>query len=145
MQQFLEIDESIQFDDYQDYCLKSGIGVKKLMNLINNLPREDLLSFKYDEEYPEFITYILNEDKISNQGALDFMERIGIRYLRSNFFRKLLDNWTFLFLDMEYQGVYHSSAYAHFVNKDKIDRNTRVEFVETKIETQNFTYPFIVS
>jgi len=46
---------------------------------------------------------------------------------------------------MEYAGVYHSSRYGRFINRDKITENTRVEIVETKIETQVIRFPFIIN
>jgi len=77
-----------QHFEFEDYCIKSGIGIKKLFNIINDLPRDETSSLKYEQEYPQFITYILEEGNISDKAGIDFMERIGIRYLKSSFFSK---------------------------------------------------------
>jgi len=143
-QQPYEFDETVEFKDFRDYCNIKKINLQSLTRVINNLPREDYGSFQQKEEYPEFIADILNYGNITESGRVDFMERIGIRYLKSQFFRKLIDTWSFLFFDGEYQGAYHSSGYGHLLNRDKITDKTAIFSVRTEKITYHVSYPFIV-
>jgi len=67
---------------------------------------------------PEFIMTILLADFIKPEGKKDFFLKFGIYYATDPEFRRITDNYSFLFLEGLYYGAYPSENDAIFTGYD---------------------------
>lgn len=73
---------------------------------INELPE-----FKEDIDYPEevipkFANWIIKDASIEDDSKYEFVRRFLLYYLTYESFKKIVDNWVFLFVYGKYYGVY---------------------------------------
>jgi hypothetical protein len=121
--------EEDDINQLYDYFKEPGSNIDEIFNIINDLPDNELDLQKEFNDLPTVILDVVSDAVLSKEGLIKFMEKFGLRYLKYEKFRKIVDDCCFLVIDRIYIGA--------FKNTNSADTVAFRDFIGHNIYTRN--------
>lgn len=107
--------EEDDINQLYEYFIEKGNNCDGIFDIINSMPDNELDLQREFSDLPKVILDIIDDAVLSQIGIIKFMEKFGLKYLKYEKFRKIVDDCCFLIIDSIYIGAFKNTNSADTV------------------------------